>query len=88
MRSKKIVPFIVLILLLCMPFAAAQSVSPIISNKQSSKFLNELSIEEFLLYGGLTYDNIGMYQGKYCIKTDVKPKLQDPGPTDYLVPFN
>jgi len=85
----KLILFVVLIVLVCMPFASAQGISTdISSNAQGSKFLNELSLEEFLLYGGLTYENIGTYQGKACIKTGVKPTLQIPDPIDYLGPLN
>jgi len=75
--KNKMISIIVLFLLVCMPVAFAQY-SDLPASKDSSRFLHEISMEEFMLLGGLSYANIGEYGGEACVKTDVPPLLVDP----------
>jgi len=75
--KNKIISIMVLILLVCMPCAFAQ-ISNLPNAKAHSRFLHEISMEEFMLLGGLTYDNIGQYAGKACVKSNVPPLLINP----------
>ena len=87
MKNKKIVPFIVLVLLVCMPFASAQIFG--LTDVPYSPLTNAISIEEMVLYGGLTPKDIGVQNGKPCIKPGVKPGLSASDPADnYLVPLS
>lgn len=85
MRMNKIAVVLVFVFMIGLPFASAQQVDFV--DASGSRFLNELSLEEFLLYGGLTYENIGYYQGEACIKPAVLPRITVPPPVDYLEPL-
>lgn len=80
--KNRMIPIIVLILLVCAPFAFAQY-SDLPDAKVHSRFLHEISMEEFMLLGGLTYANIGKYAGKACVKQNTPPFLMDPDATGY-----
>lgn len=69
----KLILIIALILLVCTPFAFAANLNDL----QGSEFLHELSLEEFILYGGLSWTSIGTYQGETCVKPGVKPQPVD-----------
>jgi len=69
----KMIPIIVFILLVCAPFAFAVPLNDL----QGSEFLHELSLEEFVLYGGLSWNSIGTYQGEACVKQGVRPQPVD-----------
>lgn len=69
----KMIPIIVFILLVCTSFAFAAQLNDL----QGSEFLHELSLEEFILYGGLTWNSIGTYQGKACVKQGIRPQPMD-----------
>jgi hypothetical protein len=86
MRMNKLLLFVVLFVLVSMPVAA---VSPFgLTDTLYSPFMDTLSLEELVLYGGMTPDDIGFQEGRPCIKPGVKPKLRGPDPVDYLVPLN
>ncbi|MBD3303567.1 hypothetical protein GF343_00315, partial [Candidatus Woesearchaeota archaeon] len=82
----KIIWFVVLFVLVCLPVAA---VSPFgLTDTTYSPFMDTLSLEELVLYGGMTPDDIGFQDGKPCIRPGVRPELSGPDPVDYLVPLN
>jgi len=83
----KILLFIVLFVIVCMPVAAVSPFGP--SDVQFSPFTKQLSWEEFFLYGGILPTDISVQDGKPCIKPAAKPDLRAPDPVDnYLVPLN
>jgi hypothetical protein len=53
-----------------------------------SRFNEILSLEDFMLYGGISFDCIHQIgDGMYCLDPNVKPKLTNPSATDYIVPL-
>ncbi|MBW3002723.1 hypothetical protein KY338_06205 [Candidatus Woesearchaeota archaeon] len=87
MKKNKILLFVVLLLLVCMPFASAQLFGP--TDVQYSPLANQLSLEEMVLYGGLKPSDIDVQGGVPCIKPGAEPGLTAPDPIDlYLVPLN
>lgn len=86
MKMNKILLFVVLFVLVSLPAAA---VSPFgLTDAPYSPFMDTISLEELVLYGGMTPDDIGFQEGAPCIKPGVKPGLSGPDPVDYLVPLN